>query len=216
MSSILEIINNTVEFKNFGFNAVTTSFITTLVITMLQIIAAIKQKKKIKLNQYKNNWTLTLFAYLSFYFLAFIFYGISRNSLALFLSGIPGFFYIPILIHIWVYKENSKLDRICSIALFFMIPFIAISQYKGLVILFIFSLGAASMLMQTYKMIKAKDYKDVEPAFLFSFFISSLFWFIYATAINDQVVQVSSGLSLVFLGFLVSIYYQWKNKRSIK
>jgi len=216
LPSILEIINNTVEFKNFGFNAVTTSFIATLVITMLQIIAAIKQKRKIKLNQYKNNWTLTLFAYLSFYFLAFIFYGISRNSIALFLSGIPGFFYIPILIHIWLYKENSKLDRICSILLFFMIPFIAISQYKGLVILFIFSLGAASMLMQTYKMIKAKDYKDVEPAFLFSFFISSLFWFIYSTAINDRVVQVSSGLSLVFLGFLVNIYYQWKHKRSIK
>lgn len=97
-----------------------------------------------------------------------------------------------------------------------MIPFIAISQYKGLVILVIFSLGAASMLIQTYKMIKAKDYKDVEPAFLFSFFISSLFWFIYSTAINDRVVQVSSGLSLVFLGFLVNLYYQWKNKRSIK
>lgn len=215
MAQLFEIINNTVEFQNFGFNAITISFIATLAITILQIIAAIKQNKRIRINRSGENWTLTLFAYLSFYFLSFIFYGISRNSLALFLSGIPGFFYIPILVNIWIYKENSKFDRISSILLFFTVPFIAISQYKGMAILFVFGLGATSMLIQTYKMIKEKDYKDVEPMFLVSFFVSSLFWFIYSTAINDRVVQISSGLSLIFLVLLLSLYYQWKHKRPI-
>jgi len=216
LETLFEMINNTIELKNFGLNAVTISFIATLAITTLQIIAAIKQNQRIRKNRSGEAWTLSLFAYLSFYFLSFLFYGISRNSLALFLSGIPGFFYIPILINIWIYQENSKFDRISSILLFFVVPLIAISQYKGLIILLIFGLGAIAMLIQTYKMVKNKDYKDVEPVFLISFFVSSLFWFIYSTAINDRAVQTSSGLSLIFLIVLLSLYYQWKHKRSAK
>lgn len=210
---LFEILKKTVEFQNIGWNAISLSFVATTLLSALQIIAAWQQNKLIKKRRSSKSWTVTMFAYLCFYCLTFIFYGAHRNSLALVFSGIPGLFYIPIIINVWKYKQISKTDIMASFILFLFLPFMIWSEQKGLVHLLMFAIGAMSMLLQAYKMIKNNNYGDVDPLFLFSFFISSLFWFIYALAIKDQAVQASSGLSAVFVTIMSVLYYNWRKKR---
>jgi len=213
LSSLIEIIKNTVEYKNIGLNVITISFLATILITSFQIRAAIKQNRKIKKNESSESWTITLFAYLCFYYLSFIFYGFSENSITLFLSGLPGFLYIPIMIRVWKYKKKSWPDVLASLFLSLIIPLMIISDDRGVLLIIMFGIGAVAMLAQTYQMIKSNDFKDVEPEFLISFFVSSLFWLIYASAIGDELVQFSSGLTLVFLFFFIILYYRWYKKR---
>lgn len=211
--SIFKTLDQIIEVRDFGFNAITISFLAIAIISILQIRAAIKQNQKIRINKSGESWNLTLFAYLAAYFIAFIFYGVSRHSLALFLSGLPGFFYFPIMINIWKYKKNSKLDKISALVLFAIIPLIAGTNHKGAAILIMFAIGAVAMLLQAYKMIKGDNYNDVEPAFLFSFLISSIFWLIYSISTDDRIVIISSSLTSIFILFLLIFYHRWLRKK---
>lgn len=217
MSSIFEI-TNTIEYKNFGWNTITFCFFSILLIVVYQIRAAIRQKKKIKKNSLDKDSTLLLspFVYCCLYFLIFIFYGSNRNSLALFLSSLPGPFYIPIIIFVWKYRKKSWLDVLASFTLPLIIPLMAVSNNKEVLLIVMFGIGAIAMLIQAYEMIRTNDFKDVEPNLLLSFLISSIFWFIYSIATNDQPVQFSSGSALIFLLLFLTLYYRWYKKRPVR
>ncbi|MCX6797698.1 MAG: hypothetical protein NTX66_00550 [Candidatus Falkowbacteria bacterium] len=211
--SLFEIIKSTIEYKNIGWNVITLSFLATIPLTMFQIRAAIKQNRIIWKSKSSESWTLTLFAYLCFYFLSFIFYGLNLGSIAFFLSGLPGFFYIPIMIGVWKYKKRSSMDCLASVSLSLIIPLMAFSNSKGLFMLIMFGVGAMAMITQAYKMIRNDNYKDVEPEFLISFLVSSVFWLIYSISTTAWAIVISSSLSLLFLSVMLVLYFRWHKKR---
>lgn len=208
MSLFIETFKNFFEFKNFGVNLITLAFLATIIISSYQIRATLKQNRKIKHRDSAESWTIALFAYLCFYYLSYIFYGLHNHSLTYLISGLPGLFYIPIMAGIWKRKKIPKLDILASTVLFLIIPLMIYSNYKGILLLLMFGIGATSMIAQTYRMIKFNDFSHIEPSFLISFVTSSTFWLLYSVSIRDPNVQISSGLSLAFLTLILIFYYR--------
>lgn len=216
MSAIFEIIRSSIEYKNFGANTITASFLATIFLSCFQIRAAIKQNRIIWRNEASNLWTLTVCAYFFFYFLSFIAYGINQKSAAYFFSGLPGLFYIPIIVGIFKFKKIKITDYIASLVLLIIAILMLEFENKGIFVLILFGIGAASLLILGYQMVRKNEYREIEPELLISFFVSAAFWLTYSISIGDRVVLTSSGISMLFTSVGLILYYRWKRKLKFK
>ena len=114
MISLFDLFKRTVEYKEFGFNALTISASATIIFSLLQAYGIFGQSQKIWRNKSGEALSGTFFFYNFFYFLIFFIYGISEKSVAMSFNGALCFLYIPILIGLKKYKGFTKIEKITA------------------------------------------------------------------------------------------------------
>lgn len=102
---MVDFLRSTVEWKNWGMNLLTASALGTLVLTAIQSWSFAKQARAIWTNKNGDSVSVTMFGYLQFYLVSFVFYGIAMKSIAMMANGLLFICIIPIMFGLCKYKK---------------------------------------------------------------------------------------------------------------
>lgn len=209
---MIEFLKNTVEYRQWGMNALTISFLFTLIFTGFQWWSYEWQKIKIVRNKSGEGVSVILFAYWIAYLTSLIVYGTYKSSLAMLVNG---FLYIPcifILIELWKYKGFAVLDIIAILCFAGMPVVMFVGENKDTIFLmFLFGI-LAPMLKQVYEILDSKDASDLDPRSMIVFMATNVFWFIYALKINHFALRVFNPISFLIFAIMLMLWKKYGKK----
>jgi len=198
------------ELQYLGWNILTLGFIGTLVLTILEGYGSWVQSRAIWLNRSGQSVSITVFTFLLFEFIVTFTYGVSINSIALIFNGLLVVMQIPIVLGLWKFKGFNKKEKALSLALCLVCIVMIFSSAKDWFFL-LFSLGSiAFFLPQPWEIWKNKDSGVVEIKMIAAYFISALFWTLYAYAIHDWVLEIVCPSYLILLVLAGSLWYKYR------
>ena len=204
---------NFVEFQNFGLNAMTVSFIGTIFFTFFQAWGLSGQNKTIWKNKSGEAVSVSWLSYnLYVFFLAFI-YALEINGLALAFNGFClGVMHIPIIIGLGKFKGFQRWEKIVfGVAIVLLVVMIFLpSEYKALLFLISSFGNIIAMATQPLEIFKKKTSGCVDIRLIFSFWISTIFWVVYAFAVNNWVLQILCPSYLAILTITMILWFLYR------
>lgn len=205
------LILETIEYQNWGFNMATFSFFATLFFTVWQGISLFQQGATIRKKRSGESLSVIFFAYCGSYFFAFLIYGITKHSVAMTFNGLLGIPYIPILMGLHKYKGFTASDWMSVLIFPLMIPIVLILEEsrRDLFILTGLFYILVPLVFQTWGMYKTKSVGAVEPKFLKAFMASGVFWFIYGLSGGGWIFVVFNPISITVLGTALFLYHRY-------
>ena len=179
------------ELKNFGWNAVTIGFGGTIFFTLLAAWGLWQQAKKIWLNKSGQSVSVFWFSYNIFLFSANIVYGYSINSLALVFNGtLLSLMHFPVLIGLAKFKGFKSIQKGLFILYLGLIILMVILPIKSQMYLLFSFVNIIALITQPWEIMKNKNSGMVEIKLIAVYLASTLFWVVYAFAINDWALQI--------------------------
>lgn len=207
---MLEIIKKTIEYQEFGLNALTISAVATILFTFLQAYGICKQAKEIRDKESGEAIASVFFFYNFFYFFIFFVFGIMENSLAIVINGALCFFYLPILYGLKKYKKFSKKDITLIILMLIASSSVFFYPHKDQ-ILFSFSFISLFVIAKQFKeFIKEKSLGAFSLKYLQMFFITSIFWCIYFAATGQWLLEITCVIGTMLYALILILQRKWK------
>jgi len=217
---ILNFFTTSVEHKMWGLNAPTFWALGVNAFTAVEWWGLQKQNKRIWAERSGISVSVTLYTYTCPSFLAFIFYGIAIESISSILNGLViGVMEIPIVLGLWKFKKWGTREKMQFYVFLTIVPVMAAfaftSWYNEMFL--IVSLGmivaAASMPWELWKEEKTGD---LEIRLLGAYLASTVFWWLYAFAIDEWVLEFLASFNLFFLSITTILWcwYYRKEKRA--
>lgn len=207
----MEFIQETLEYKAWGFNLITFCFFATIFFTLFQGWSFWKQNLVVW-KKGGESVSVTLFGYWCFYFITFGIYGIYKHTAAMMINGLLGFMCIPILVGLYKKKGFSRNEKIFLCTAPAMIPALVLLEQKDLfitILLFGILIAAGS---QTYEIWKKKDAGSVDIRIVVVFSAASIFWFFYALKIDNLPLIIFNPLSLALLVLTAALWLKYKRR----
>jgi hypothetical protein len=190
-----------VEFKQFGFNAVTISALATVIFTLIEAYGLIRQNRIIRNKRSAKSIANPVFIYFAFMFAIMLVYGVARKEGTLIFNGCLFVCFIPIVLALYKFKGFFNTD----ILLFFvgaisLIAMIFLSMKEMEIIFTFFSFGSILILiLQSREIWKQKSVGEVDPVLIATYIVSEIFWMIYAFKTNDLPLLLIVTLSFMAL-----------------
>lgn len=194
-----------VELRNFGFNAITISFIVTTLTGILGAYGLGIQAKKIWTSKSGESVSVSTFGFSIALYSTFWFYGLEINSLGLILQmfcRVP--FLLVIMLGLLLYKGFSKTEWLLMIAVVLTIASMfyttAISKY--FLVLNLMTVVFASM--QPIEIWRNKSRGKVTLFWILVYALSVFFWTIYGIVLEEwEIWAPCSILTIVFTSTVV-------------
>lgn len=199
-----------VEFQNWGFNTLIISSLITMLFTIFQGYGFAKQSQKIWGKKSVESLSAPFFFLFFFYFIAFIFYGLSKNSLAMIFNGLLFLPCFPIVIGIIKFKKLSWIDVFSFVLTVAIIPIMILTKEKDLFLFVLLMISIITLITQPIAMIKAKSRGSVEIKFIIIFFLTSAFWLIYSSIIGNWVLQMFNAIACIVYSLIMFLYRRYK------
>jgi len=211
---MLEIIRNTVEYKNFGLNVLTISAIATIMFSFVKGYGIVKQGNEIWKKKSGESVSPIFFFYNLFFFSIFFIYGIEEKSLAIICNGSLFLFYIPILIGLKKYKGFSSREIFGAMIMSLVIP--AVFFFDKRQVVFTFSLIAVvAVIAQTKEIWKTKNFGAFSLKYLQTFFITSIFWSVYYTVTKNWLLLTLNIAETTALGIALILEKKWRKPKRL-
>lgn len=205
-------MNRFIEVRQFGPNLLTGVFIMTLIFTLIQAYALLKQNREIKFTRSGKSVSFVFFSYYCFSAFAVIIYGVYKNSLALTINGFLGFIALSIIINLWRYKKITGEERILSLLSVSALPLIIFIPQKD-VLFFIFGLIiSAALVVQIYEIRHNRSVGSVRPEQAAVSILSNSFWLSYALVMHIWPLIVINTLGLILWIILLFSYFKFKKE----
>lgn len=207
---MLEILKNTVEYKEFGFNTLTVAAIMTILFSFLQAYGIYKQGKEIWQKKSGEAIASVFFFYNFFYFFIFLIFGLMENKLAVIINGSLCFFYIPVLLGLKKYKKFSSLDRLMIILMLIASSSIFFYPRKDQ-LLFAFSLISLIVIIKQFReFIKERQLGAFSKKYLQMFFVTGIFWCIYFAAIGQWLLEITCVIGTILYALILILQRRWE------
>jgi len=199
-----------VEVQNWGFNPLIISSLITMIFTLLQGYGFVKQGQKIWKNKSVKSLSTPFFFLFFFYFIAFLFYGLSKNSLSMVFNGLLFITCIPIVVGIIKFKRLSFVEVISLFSTALVVPVMILTKYKDIFLFILLVISLILLLSQLLTMIKEKSRGSVEIKFIIVFLITAIFWFVYSSFLNNWPLQVFNFLASIVYVLIIYFYRKYK------
>ena len=203
-------MQDTVEWQNWGWNALTVSFIATVAFTVFQGWGVWKQNETIRMRRSGESVSVLLFAYFSCVFFSFLYYGFIVRSIAAACNGLLGFLHVLVLASLWRFKGFTSTEKVVVAALPLMIVAMATVPWKNTLLLLIMAGSLLPLAQQPIEMWRNKSAGAVDMRFVSIFMASTIFWTIYAFAIDNWVLKVINPSALAILVVTSSLWYRYR------
>lgn len=200
-----------VEYTQWGLNASTIGSLGTIVFTAIEGWGLRKQNQNIWSHNSGASVSVTLISFLMFFLFAFGMYGYYVKSISMLVNGIIlGALHVPILCGLCTYKKFTSTDK-WSIGLSsFMVPAMLILPWKDGTYLFIAFCASLSGVTQAWEIFREKDSGVVDIRLLLTYFGSTLFWVIYATAIELKPLILMTWITLIILAVIIALWQLYR------
>lgn len=207
-----EFIKNTIEYQNWGWNAVTVSFIGTIIFTILQMWSSFEQGRTIFRKRSGESVSSSLFIYAGWYCFTFLVYGMVRNSIAMSLNGLLCIPYAFAVYGLYRFKGFNGFEKFLLVACAGMGPVIyLLSGTAREIALTAIVIGLLIPLaIQVREMYRTKSPGAMDPRFVTVLILSCIFWFIYGLYTETLVLEVFNPLAAVLLGITLLLYFRYK------
>ena len=209
-----EILKSTVEYQNWGYNALTFSAIGTFLFTFLQMWSFGQQAKLVWVSRSGESVSVKMFSYWFFYWIAFSLYGVAGKSIAIAFNGLMFLATAPILLGLYKFKGFTRWEKI-SFSVFSLIPalmFYCPKAQKPTLLLVLLMGVLFSITLQPYEIWQKKSAGSVEPKLLVVFALTSIFWFAYGIVIRDMPLIVFNPLAIVVLLITLGLWWKYKDR----
>jgi len=210
---VLEILKSTVEYQNWGYNALTFSAIGTFLFTFLQMWSFGEQSKLIWTNRSGESVSVKMFSYWFFYWMAFSVYGIAGKSIAIAFNGLMFLATAPILLGLYKFKGFTFWEKgsFCVFSLIPVLMFYCPKAQKPTLLLILLMGVLFSIALQPYEIWQTKSAGSVEPKLLAVFALTSVFWFVYGIVIKDIPLIVFNPLAIVVILITLGLWRKYKD-----
>ncbi len=203
---------NTVEYQNFGLNALTISAIATIIFSFIKGCGIVAQGTKIWKDKTGKSISPVFFFYNFFYFLLFLTYGIEEKSIAIIVSGLLCLLYLPIIIGLKKYRGFSKkeIGLIAIISLIIPASFIFSKSQT----IFIFSIAAIlAIFTQVKEVWSTKNFGAFSVRYLQTFLVATLFWGIYYATTKNWLLGALNNAEIILLTTALILEKKWRPKQ---
>lgn len=204
-----------IEVQNWGLNLIVLSSLMTVVFTIIQGYGFIKQGQKIWREKSAKAISPQFFFLFFFYFLAFIFYGISKLSLAMAFNGLLFLTCIPVVVGVIKFKKLKVLDWISFFSFMLIVPAMILLDNKDKDILTssLLLVSLIVLLIQLFGIIKEKSTGSMEIKFIIIFFSTSVCWLVYSFLIGNWPLQIFNSFAAVIYLLIILLYRKYNKKR---
>ncbi|MEI6835323.1 MAG: hypothetical protein WCK59_00645 [Candidatus Falkowbacteria bacterium] len=197
-----------IEIQNFGWNTMTVTAGLIMFFTIVQAYGIICQSKKIWQSRSGESLSATLFFLGCFYFIGFLFYGLSKHSLAMTFNSLLAIPYIPIVIGLIKFKPLTRLEKISLPLTIAIVPLMIMIEEKDVLLLILSLISLVILITQPLEMIKTGKRGAVNIKFILIYLATSIFWLIYSLVISNLVLIMFNLGALVIYALITHLYYK--------
>jgi len=206
-------LKETVEYRNWGLNLLTFSAIATFLFSVLQGWGIFKQLQLIREKRSGESVSVTLYSYWFFYFVSFSIYGAGAKSLAMLANS---FLWLPcllVLAGLIKYKQIKITEKI-GFLFFCLMPILMFfaPNRDNLFTVYLFGI-LIFMGFQPFEIWQKKKSESVSPQFLITFFLTGVFWFFYALAINSWPLIIFNPLACAVICLTFVLWLKYKPRK---
>ncbi len=215
---LISVLKSTIEYQEIVvkgfFSAKIFLALGTVFFTCLQGYGAWKQCRTIWQKRSGKGVSVMMILFSFYYFVAFIFYGLSNASVVMVFNGLLSLIFLPSVIGIWRFQGFKILEWTYSLVFAATIPTMVLVNDKDSFLLILLAIALGTMISQTveaYKAWKKGDPGAIEPKFLAAFLFANIFWFFYALSIGNWVLKIFNSLS--FTNLSIALIFWWLAKK---
>ena len=209
---LMGLLKSTVEYQNWGYNALTFSAIGTFLFTFLQMWSFGQQNKRIWSSRSGEAVSVPMFSYWLFYWTAFLIYGVFGKSIAIVFNSLMFLTTIPILLGLYKFKGFVRREKILF-GIFSLIPvamFYCPQAQKPALLLALLMGVLFSIALQPYEIWQKKSAGSVEPKLLVVFAVTAVFWFAYGIITKDIPLMIFNPLAIVVLLITLGLWRKYR------
>lgn len=200
-----------VEVNNFGFNIITLSAVVIIFFSILEAWGIYKQNQKIKEEKSGIAVSVSWFIYFMFLLLAYLVYGVFAKEGVIIFNGLIFLFVIPIVINLAKFKGFSKTDISLFIICFLGILFMIFFPVKKIMFSIFLSGSVFALALQLFELLKEKCRGNIEPKLVWIYFISTIFFIVYAFCVSDWMLFSVFILTFFLLFAILFFYYRFSD-----
>lgn len=212
-----ELLKGTIEYQNWGWNAMTVSFVGTVFFTLLQMWSSFGQGRTIFQKRSGESVSSVFFIYGGWYCSAFLIYGLTRNSIAMSLNGLLCVPYAFAVYGLYRFKGFTRTDWLLFVLCSAMGPLMyLLTDITREIVLTVIVIGMLLPLgMQMREMYRTKRPGAVDPRFVVVLALSCIFWFCYGALTSTMVLIIFNPLAAAVLSATLFLYYRYKSKAAL-
>ncbi len=200
------------EITGFGINILTLSFFATMVFTILQAIAFLKQNQKIVRTKSGESVSFSFYSYFGFSALAVTVFGLHNQSLALTINGLLGILSLVITINLIRFKKISRKEKLVGSFSVLVLPLMILSSNKDLIFLILGFIIGITLAIQVVEIWKNKSSGAYHSGQIFVSLVSCSFWLVYSIVANIWAMQVTNVLFLTLWFAILFSYFKFKKR----
>lgn len=201
------------EISGFGFNMLSLSFIATMIFTLFQAIAFIKQNQRIIKTRSGQSVSFSFYSFFGFSALAVTVFGLSHNSLALSINGLLGFISLTIAINLIRFKKISRQEKIVGVLSTLALPTMIFSPNQDIIFLALGLIIGMTIGIQILEIWKNRSSGSYHPTQIFVSIVSCSFWLIYSIIMNIWAMEITNSLFLSLWFILLFSYLKFRPKK---
>ncbi|MDD2637280.1 MAG: hypothetical protein PHW82_17470 [Bacteroidales bacterium] len=200
------------EIREFGVNMLALSFVATMVFTVLQAIAFLKQNQRIIQTKSGQSVSFSFYSFFGFSALAVTVFGLTNQSLALSINGLLGILSLIITANLLRFKKISKKEIILGSFSVLALPAMIFSPNRDIIFLILGLIIGVTIGTQIFEIWKNKSSGAYHPTQIFVSIVSCSFWLIYSIIMNIWAMEITNSLFLLLWFVLLFSYLKFKNK----
>lgn len=200
------------EIGGFGINLLTLSFMATMVFTMLQAIAFLKQNQRIVKTKSGQSVSFSFYSFFGFSALAVTVFGLTNQSLALSINGLLGIFALVITLNLLRFKKITKKEKVVGVISILVLPAMIFSPNRDVLFLALGIIIGVTIGAQIIEIWENKSSGSYHPDQIFVSIASSSFWLIYAIIMDIWAMEIVNSLFLLLRFVLLFSYLKFKEK----
>lgn len=204
------------EIKGFGINVLTFSFVATMVFTVFQAIAFLKQNQKIIKTRSGESVSVSFYSFFGFSALAITVFGLFNQSLALSINGLLGILSLIVTINILRFKKISKKEKTIIKVSVLALPLMIFSPDKDIIFLVLGLIISATLVAQIVEIWANKSSGSYHSFQIFVSIVSCSFWLSYSIAVKIVVMQITNSLFLLLWFTILFSYLKFKKNTDKK
>lgn len=201
-----------IEFRNWGLNPVTISFIGTLIMGYVFGYGLYKQAKAIKDADSGLSVPIPTNIYFAFHFFAFAVYGVRSHSLAMILNGLLGVLWLRVYFTASKYPDSTGRKPwhfalvLLPIAMFF-------TDHSQILMSAMYLSATIFLLDSPIEIFRKKDAGSVSLSYLVCFIVSAVFWSTFSSAIGDCPLFTANVTGIVIMSVTIYLWLKYKKEK---
>jgi uncharacterized protein with PQ loop repeat len=204
----MHILNQFVEVRQFGLNAITVALIGTFVLSLIQAWGLLHQIKRIREERSTKSVSMVYLGYFCVHFICTMVYGYRHDMLAYVLGGaVLAVMYGRVLDVAIGYGGQINMFRyipylILAAGAFYAMP----EPYDYVLMVCFYFIGTFFVFQIPYEIIRNNSKGSVSGRMLITVASTIAFWFVYGFCVRDWLLALNCGLSLVALAIAGYLY----------